>query len=303
MHNSKSEKLTRFAWLSIAAAVVTIAMKLGAFWLTNSVGLLSDALESLINLATAIVALVALTISTRPADEEFAYGYSKIEFFSSGFSGSMILLAAGGIAVTAIPRLIYPQPLEMVGIGVAVAVFASLINLAVSLILRQASRRYRSVTLEADARHLMTDVLTTGGVVIGLGLVTLTGWQIIDPLVALLVAANILWTGVGLLRRSSMGLMDKALPASEVSHIQKILNSYGDQGVQFHALRTRSAAARSFVSMHILVPGKWSVQRAHRLAEEIEGEIRRELPQIVVFTHVEPLEDPASWRDSELDRL
>jgi cation diffusion facilitator family transporter len=303
MHNSKSVRLTRFAWLSIMAAVVTITMKLGAFWLTNSVGLLSDALESLINLATAIVALVALNISVRPADEEFAYGYSKIEFFSSGFAGGMILLAAGGIAVTAIPRLINPKPLEMVGIGVAVAVFASLINLAVSLILRHASRRYRSVTLEADAHHLMSDVLTTGGVVIGLGLVTLTGWQIIDPLVALLVAGNILRTGVSLLRRSSMGLMDKALPASEVSQIQNILNSYDDQGVQFHALRTRSAATRSFVSMHILVPGKWSVQRAHRLAEEIEGEIRRELPQIVVFTHVEPLEDPASWRDSELDRL
>jgi cation diffusion facilitator family transporter len=294
--------LTRFAWLSIAAALVTIGMKLGAFWMTNSVSLLSDALESVVNLVAAIVALIALHIASRPADEEFGYGYSKIEFFASGFEGGMILIAAGSIFATAVPRLINPQPLEQVGLGMAIVIVASLINLVVAQILLKAARKYNSITLEADSRHLMTDVLTTVGVVMGLLVVNLTGWLRLDAIIAMLVAANILRTGIGLLRRSGEGLMDVSLPNKDVKRIEEILASYEEQGVKFHALRTRSAARRSFVSMHILVPGEWSVQRAHYLAEEIEAQIRQVIAGIVVFTHVEPLEDPASWQDRGLER-
>lgn len=302
MNSQRPNNLTRFAWLSIAAAIVTIGLKLGAFWLTNSVSLLSDALESFVNLVTAIVALFALNIAARPADEEFAYGYSKVEFFSSGFEGGMILLAAGSIIATALPRLVNPQPLEKVGLGLAVSIVASLINFGVARVLGRAGRRYGSITLEADSRHLMTDVITTAGVIAGVGLVALTGWLRLDPLIALLVALNILFTGVGLLRRSAFGLMDVSLPEGEVQEVQEALEPYNRQGVKFHALRTRSAAARGFVSMHILVPGGWSVQRAHRLAEQVESDIRERLPQIAVFTHVEPLEDPASFEDRTLEK-
>jgi len=285
-------QLARFAWLSIAAATVTIVMKLGAYLLTNSVGLLSDALESLVNLATAIVALIVLNIATRPADEEFAFGYSKVEFFSSGFEGGMILLAAGSIAWTAIPRLLHPERIEQVALGLAVSVGASLINFGVSRILLHAGKRYDSITLEADARHLMTDVITTVGVITGVTLVALTGWAILDPLTALAVSVNILFTGVGLLRRSARGLMDASLPAQEVKKIEEILQPYCQQGIKFHALRTRSAAAQDFVSMHVLVPKNWTVKRAHTLAEQIANEIRKNSPRRVVFTHIEPQDDP-----------
>jgi cation diffusion facilitator family transporter len=302
MDPSQPANLTRFAWLAIAAAIITILFKLGAYYLTNSVGLLSDALESLVNLVTAIVALIALSIATRPPDEEFAFGYSKIEFFSSGFEGGMILLAAGGIVATSIPRLIHPQPLEQIGLGLGVSVVASLINLGVSRILAQAARRYGSITLKADSQHLMTDVITTIGVIVGVSLVSLTGWVRLDPLIALLVAANILFTGFGLLRHSAQGLMDASLPPAVIKEIQGILQRHESQGVVFHALRTRSAAARGFVSMHILVPGNWAVTRAHKLAEKIETEIRQKVSSVAVFTHIEPLEDPISWQDSSLEK-
>lgn len=304
MNSSPSARnLTRFAWLSILAAVVTIGLKLGAYYLTNSVGLLSDALESVVNLIAALVALLVLSIAARPADEEFSFGYSKVEYFSSGFEGGMILIAAFSIAWTAIPRLISPQPIEQVGLGLGISVIASLINFGVSRVLAQASRRYRSITLEADARHLMTDVVTTAGVIVGVGLVSLTGWTRLDPIIALIVAANILFTGFGLIRRSALGLMDVALPASELQSIQTVLQPYESQGITFHALRTRAAGARAFVSMHILVPGSWSVQRAHDTAGQIETKIRESLPELVVFTHIEPVEDPASRLENEVQNL
>lgn len=301
--NQSTHNLTRFAWLSILAAVLTIGLKLSAYWLTNSVGLLSDALESLVNLIAAVVALIALNIVMKPADAEFSFGYSKIEFFSSGFEGGMILLAAGSIIASAIPRLIEPQPIEQVGLGLAISVIASLINLVVALILRRAGDRYGSITLEADSRHLMTDVITTVGVLIGVGLVALTGWLLLDPIIALIVAANILFTGFGLVRRSARGLMDVALPPSDLQTIEGILRPYEAQGFAFHELRTRTAAARGFVSMHILVPGDWSIQRGHDIAEQIEREIRDKLPQVGVVTHVEPLDDPASFGDNLLGNV
>ncbi len=264
--------------------------------------MLSDALESLVNLVSAIVALIVLNIAVRPADEEYSYGYSKAEYFSSGFEGGMILLAAGAIIASAIPRLLHPEPLEQVGLGLAVSVVASLINFAVARVLAGAAKRHNSITLEADSHHLMTDVITTAGVLVGVVLVAFTGWQRLDPIIAILVAVNILFTGYHLLRRSANGLMDAAIPSDQVEQIKKTLKSYAPLGVQFHAVRTRSAAARGFVSMHVLVPGDWSVQAAHHLAEQIEGEIHQKNPDLSVFIHVEPLDDPASWQDLTLER-
>jgi cation diffusion facilitator family transporter len=294
--------LSKYAWLSIAGAVATIGLKLGAFWLTNSVGLLSDALESGVNLMTAIVALIALNIATRPPDEDFRYGYSKVEYFSSGFEGAMILLAAAGIVYTAVPRLLYPEPVEQVGLGLAISVAASAINFGIARVLKRAGQRYGSITLEADAGHLMTDVLTTAGVLVGVLLVSLTGFQQLDALVALAVAGNILFTGVGLLRRAGRGLLDAALPAAEQQRVDEILASFAAQGVEFHAVLTRTAARRGFVSLHLLVPGAWSVQRGHELAEAVEAALQAAIPRLVVLIHLEPLEDPASWDDPGLER-
>jgi cation diffusion facilitator family transporter len=294
--------LTRYAWLSIAAAVVTIALKATAYYLTGSVGLLSDALESMVNLASAIVALLVLRLIMRPANDEFTFGFSKAEYFSSGFEGGMILLASVGIIITAVPRLIHPVPLEQLGLGLVISVCASLINLAVSLILMNAARRYHSITLEADARHLMTDVWTTGGVLIGIALVWLTGWLRLDSIVALLVAANILFTGYRLLVRSGKGLLDIAVPAEEISSVKSILDSYKDQGVGYHALRSRQAAARKFMVVHLLVPGDWTVRKAHALAEQVETRVMESISNTNIVTHVEPNGDPASMMDANIDR-
>src|SRR5512135_874241 len=230
----RSVPLTRYAWLSIAAALVTICMKSAAYVLTGSVGLLSDALESTVNLAAAIVALIALSILARPASDEYTFGYSKVEYFASGFEGGMILLAAAAIIMTAVPRLIHPVPLEQVGLGLAVSAAASLINLGVALVLLRAGKRYNSITLEADGRHLMTDVWTTAGVLVGIALVAVTGIERLDPLVALVVAANIIFTGYRLLARSGRGLMDVALPPEETAKVKSILDAYEDQGVRYH---------------------------------------------------------------------
>ncbi|MBL8079353.1 MAG: cation transporter [Anaerolineales bacterium] len=294
--------LTRFAWLSIAAAVLTILMKAAAYWLTGSVGLLSDALESFVNLAGAIMALAMLTVAARPADEDHLYGHSKAEYFSSGVEGTLILLAAASIGFTAIQRLIHPQPLEQIGLGIAVSIAASLINLIVARILLAASKRDNSITLEANSQHLMTDVWTSVGVTIGVGAVVLTGWERLDPIVALIVAANIIWSGVHIVRKSVLGLMDTALPLNEVAMVQKVLDNHIQKDVQYHALRTRQSGSRRFVSVHVLVPGKWTVQRGHELLERIEADIRQVLPSITVFTHLESLNDPASWDDITLDR-
>ena len=294
--------LTKFAWLSIAAAVATIALKAAAYLITGSVGLLSDALESLVNLAAASMALAMLTVAARPPDEMYAFGYGKAEYFSSGVEGALILLAAAGIVWTALPRLASPQPLEQVGIGLAVSVLASVINFAVARRLLKAGKEYRSITLEADARHLLTDVWTSAGIIAGVFAVSLTGWTRVDPLIALVVAANILWTGAQLLRRSLLGLMDAALPAADQNAIKDVLSQYERRGIRHHALRTRRSGTRSFISLHVLVPGAWTVQRGHEVLEHIERDIRAALPGSSVFTHLEAVDDPASWEDIALDR-
>ena len=294
--------LGRFAWLSIAAAVATIALKAVAWQLTGSVGLLSDALESLVNLVAAIMTLLMLGVAARPPDEDHAYGHGKAEYFASGAEGALILLAAVLIGWAAVGRLLAPQPLEAVGLGVVVSCVASLVNLAVSRVLMAAARRHHSIALEADAHHLMTDVWTSAGVLAAVGLVAATGWTILDPIIALLVAAQIVWTGVQLLRRSALGLLDTALAPEEQEAVRAALARHEGPEVRFHAVRTRMAGARRFVSMHVLVPGGWTVQRGHDLLEAIEAEVRAVLPHATVFTHLEAIEDPVSWHDEGLDR-
>jgi len=294
--------LTRYAWLSLAAALATLGLKLLAWRLTGSVGLLSDALESLVNLGGALMALWMLHVAALPPDAGHAYGHSKAEYFSSGFEGLLIIGAALAIAAVALPRLLAPQPLQQPGIGILVSVIASGINLAVALVLLKAGRRHRSIALQADGQHLMSDVWTSAGVVVGVALVALTGWQRLDPLMALAVAAGVLWTGRHLLRESVAGLMDAALPPEELAGLQAVLDEFRAEGVDFHAVRTRRSAARRFASLHVLVPGGWTVREGHALLERLERRIRERLAPITVMTHLEPIEDPASYEDQELDR-
>lgn len=294
--------LTRYAWLSIAAAIATILLKGVAWKLTGSVGLLSDAIESFVNLAGAIMALWMLTLAALPADDDHAHGHGKAEYFSSAFEGFLILLAAVSIGYTAVDRLMHPQPLEAVAVGLMVSVVASVINFATARTLMRVGRTHNSITLEADAHHLMTDVWTSVGVIAGVGLVWLTGALWLDPVIALLVAANIVWTGWQLMQRSAAGLMDISLPAERLEEIETLLTGYRAQGLGFHALRTRQAGSRAFVTLHMLVPGNWTVQQGHDWAERIEADIRKTLPHAHVTTHLEPLEDPVSMIDQGLDR-
>jgi cation diffusion facilitator family transporter len=294
--------LTRFAWLSIAAAVVTIGMKTAAWWLTGSVGLLSDAAESVVNLMAAAMTLTMLTVAARPPDEEHAWGHHKAEYFASGVEGALILLAAAAIAWTGVDRLLHPKPIEQLGIGLAISTGASLVNLAVARVLLKAGKEHHSIALEADAHHLMTDVWTSAGVLAGIGLVAATGWQRLDPIVAIVVAVNIVWTGVQLIRRSMLGLLDSAIAPPELAALKAVLSRWEARQLKFHAVRTRQAAARRFITMHVLVPGDWTVRRGHDLLEELEREIREAIPNAHVMTHLEAIEDPASFADEGLDR-
>jgi len=298
----RSKSLTRYAWLSIAAALATILLKGIAWRLTDSVGLLSDAIESFVNLAGALMALSMLSLAARPADDSYAHGHGKAEYFSSAFEGFLILVAAVWIAAEALGRLLNARPIEAVNLGLGVAALATIVNFATARILLTVGRKFRSIALEADARHLLTDVWTSIGVIAGVALVWLTGWPWLDPTIALLVTANIVWTGWQLMRRAAAGLMDASLPRSELAQIQAVLATYRQLGLEFHALRTRQAGARAFVTLHVLVPGAWTVQQGHDWSERIEADLRRVLPGVHVTTHLEPKEDPVSRDDQELDR-
>jgi cation diffusion facilitator family transporter len=298
-----SSDIRRYAYLSIGAALVTVTLKAGAYYVTGSVGLLSDALESLVNLAGALMTLTMLIVAAKPPDEQHAFGHSKAEYFSSGFEGGLILVAALTIIGAALPRLVNPEPLEQVGIGLLIAVLASVVNLFVALALRRGAKRYDSVALEADSHHLMTDVWTSVGVVVGVAAVMVTGWTRLDPLIALVVAANIIRVGVSIMRQSARGLMDSAIPTDELERVENVLRVYEDRGVEFHALRTRQAGRRRFVSVHVLTPGDWTVHRGHELVEQIEADIGAALPNTSVLTHLEPRGEAVSWEDVDLDRF
>ena len=302
MSSTLPPSLTRYAWISIAAAIATILLKGVAWQMTGSVGLLSDAIESFVNLAGALMALWMLTLAARPADIDHAHGHGKAEYFSSAFEGFLIFLAAVSIGYAAIGRLMNPQALDTVWVGLGVSVIASIINFVTARALMKAGRLHNSITLEADAHHLLTDVWTSVGVIAGVALVSLTGWLWLDPAIALLVAANIVWTGYQLMSRSAAGLMDVSLPADKLAVIESLLAEFRKQGLDFHALRTRQAGGRAFITLHVLVPGQWSVQQGHDWAERIEAAIGTALPRTHITTHLEPMEDPLSMNDQDLDR-
>lgn len=295
--------LERFAWLSIAAALATITLKAAAWWITGSVGLLSDALESLVNLAAALLALWMLRVAASPPDEDHPYGFSKAEYFSAGIEGGLIVFAAAGILLAAVPRIVSPQPLDTPVLGLALTAAATLLNFGVARSLIGAGRRFHSITLEADGRHLMTDVWTSIGVFAGVALVFATDIYWLDPLIALGVAVHIVWTGAALMRRSVRGLLDAAISTGDKNEVTRLFGEYSRRyGVAFHALRTRQAGARRFLSFHMLVPDAWTVSQAHKLSEELEERIRSLVPNASIDTHIEPISDPASYEDQGLDR-
>jgi len=294
--------LARYAWLSVATALVTMALKGVAAWLTGSLGLLSDALESFVNLGAGLIALYTLRVAARQPDEKHPFGYTKAEYFSAAVEGALIVLAAIAIVAAAVPRLIEPQPILRFDIGIFISLLAAALNLGTALVLLRASKRHDSIALEADAHHLLTDVWTSIGVVAGVGATVLTGWLALDPLIAIAVALHILWVGARVMRRSVLGLMDRALPEPDLESIRAILDPYRAQGLDYHALRTRRAGRLRLVDMHLLVPGEMSVREGHRIADEIEEKIRAQLPGAAVMTHLEPIEDPASYRDDALIR-
>jgi cation diffusion facilitator family transporter len=276
--------------LSISASIVTMALKLGAYVFTDSVSLLSDAMESSVNLVAALVAFIALTIADRPADRSHAYGHDKAEYFSSGVEGALILVAAGLIIYAAVMRFLHPTPLNDLGLGLSIALVASGVNLGVSRFMLRMAKRYDSISLEADAHHLMTDVWTSVGVVAALGVVALTppAWIILDPIIAVLVGLNIIRTGVNLMRRSVAGLMDSSLPESEIQKFEDAIRASLDPGTEYHSLRTRKSGSRRFVDLHVTVPGDLCVAEGHDRCERIEAEIGKCLPKTSVSTHLEP---------------
>lgn len=299
----KATRLRKIMYLSIATAVVTILLKFYAYLVTDSVGLLSDALESLVNLFAAIFALIMLNLSERPADEKHEFGHSKAEYFSSAIEGALILVAAFSIIYSAIPRIILPAELENVGVGLLFSLLASLLNLIVGLILIRNGKKHKSLVLEADGKHLMTDVWTSVGVIVGILLVRLTGWLILDPIIAILVALNIVYTGYKLISRSASGLMDAAIPDDELQKITSYLDSLKEEHITYHSLMTRAAGRRKFVSLHLLVPGKWTVKQGHDFADTVERTIENMFEEpTTVSTHLEPIEDPSSMNDIGIDR-
>ncbi|MDQ3635039.1 MAG: cation diffusion facilitator family transporter [Acidobacteriota bacterium] len=299
----KKKPLSLYAWLSVVAVIVTILLKTSVYFYTNSVGLLSDALESIINLAAAILAVWMIKIAERPPDDNHEFGHDKAEYFSSGIEGTLITLAALGIIVTAVPRLFSPQPVENIGIGLSISFVAALINLIVGQILIKVGKENDSIVLEADGHHLMTDVWTSVGIFVAIGVVALTDWFILDPFIALIVAVNISWMGYKLIRRSVLGLMDTVIDVDSAKKATEVLNKYKSEiGIDYHAFRTRKSGARKFIYFHLLVPDEWTVKKGHDLAEEIELKILQKIPHSAVFIHLEPLEDPTSFNDVELFR-
>lgn len=298
-HTRVPASLTAWAWLSVGAAVTTIGLKTGAYLLTGSVGLLSDALESVVNLVAALLALFVLRVASRPPDDNHPYGHGKAEYFSAGAEGLMIVVAAGLIVYSAVIRLINPEPLSELGIGLAITALATVINGVVGVLVLRAGRRHGSIALKADGHHLLTDVWTSIGVLVGVAIVAATGWLPLDSLVAIAVAGNILWVGGRLVRSSVHGLMDHALDQRDLDLLTQAIDRVVREhpAAMVHGLQTRQSGRQRFATMHVLVPGTWAVARGHDLLEEIESAARKAVPHLVVHTHLEPLEDPRSYDD------
>jgi cation diffusion facilitator family transporter len=287
----------KYAYLSIGASFLTMALKFGAFFLTGSVGLFSDAVESVVNLTAGLIALMAIIHAYRPADQSHAYGHGKVEYFSSGMEGVLICIAALGIAYASVQRFLHPQELYFLGTGIVVAMLAGAVNFAVARIMLRAAREYDSIVLEADAKHLLTDVWTSAGLVSALAVMHFAppSWQILDPILGLIMSVNIIWTGVGLVLRSAAGLMDEGLPTDEIFLITDAIKRIGGKEAGFHALRTRKSGSVRFVDFHLLVPGSMTVQESHDLCCDIEEAIKAGLSGSQTTIHVEPREDHASF--------
>lgn len=295
--------LQKYLYLSIAAAIATILLKFYSFYITDSMGFLSDALESIVNLFAAIFALIMLNLSQRPADKEHMYGHSKAEYFSSAVEGALILVAAFSIIKSSVPRILEPKPLENINVGLLFSSLAAFVNLVVGQILIKTGKKRKSFVLEADGRHLMTDVWTSVGVIVGIIIVKLTGWLIIDPIIAVIVAINIIYTGYKLISRSASGLMDSTISTDDLNKITNYLDSLESNEIEYHSLLTRVAGRRKFISVQILVPGKWTVKQGHDYADEIEKTIIDMFEEpVTVSTHIEPVEDPVSMQDIGIDR-
>ena len=305
-HSSKSNLKYKVIYLSLGAAVSTIILKFGAYFLTGSVGLLSDALESTVNLIGASAALISIILAARMADKTHHFGYTKIEYFSSGLEGGLIMVAAVTIAWAAINRLIHPVALESVGLGLVVSLVATLINFIVAQVLLRVGRQEDSIALEADGKHLMTDVFTSIGVVLGVVLVTLTGWLWLDGVVALAVAVNIIFEGGKLVKRSLDGLLDRAIPEAEETQIRTVIESIigrdNREWLKYHGLRTRKSGSLRFIDFHLLTPGDWTVRAAHEYSEAIEAGIRAKFRDVETTIHVEPVDDPRAYGDTWEDK-
>jgi cation diffusion facilitator family transporter len=300
------EPLARLRWpvaLSIAAALITIGMKGTAYALTGSVGLLTDALESVVNLVAALTAYFALGYASRPADPGHPYGHEKIEFFSSGLEGALIIVAGLGAAAYGVQRLIFPEPLAALELGGVLALAASVVNFAVARVLLHYGRAHKSIVMEADGQHLMADVLTSAGVLLGLVLVYFTGYTFFDSVLAIAMGAHITWLGLGLIRRSFDGLMDHALDPVELERIRELIRTNLPEGATFHLLRTRLSGARRFIEFHLLVNGDITVRAGHRLAEALESAICAAMPEVAVTIHVEPVDEQESWEPEYIRRL
>jgi cation diffusion facilitator family transporter len=299
MNNGTIQKksLASIVWIPIIAAVLTIFIKSAAYYITGSVGFMSDAMESVINLIASIVAFISLTIAAQPADKKHPFGHDKAEYFSSLTEGILITLAALGIAYTGINRIYHPQPLEELNIGMALSIFATLINFGTALILLHYGRKHNSITLEADGHHLMTDVYTTVGIVTGIFLVKLTNWQLLDPIMAIVVAVSILYTGIKLIVRSTDGLMDQKLSEKDMILIKEILDKHKAQGVDYHALYTRQSSSKQFITFHLLFSGDITLSEAHEISKAVEIEITEKIPNSDIFIHMEPMNDPDAYDD------
>ena len=302
MRAEEQRLLERFMWLSIAAAAITIALKITAAWVTGSVGFFSDAIESVINLVAAVVGLWALKLAAKPADANHNFGHAKAEYFSAQVEGAMILVAAIIIIVTAIGRILDPQPVDQLGIGLLFSVISTLVNLAVGLVLVRSGKKYRSSTLSADGRHLLTDVWTTVGVIVGMALVALTGWEVLDPIVALIVGANILFTGYRLLRGAMQGLLSEALPADELEVVNAFLRRFEEEhGVEFTSVRTAAFGRDRLLNIIMQVPGSWTVSQSHELADATENGLAQALGGAETTVHIEPLGHRAAARAAAPD--